>query len=117
MHTAPSTSKNLYYMDSRCYQIRKNVSHIGHVGRRHRRDVQLRSRRAAQKQGVHFMRHPCIVRSKKISALLTLLCLKSALVLLVRFLLRHFASSQRVLGGVMALLQYLARITFKPSAQ
>ena len=55
-----SISKSLYYMNSRCYQIRGNCfAHRTHVGSRLRRDVQLQSMRALPKQGAHFMRHLC----------------------------------------------------------
>ena len=82
------------------------------------RDVQLHPMSVAQPKGMHFMRHSHCVRFKKSVCLspsrvqhllLYVLCLFS--------FSRASSSSRRVPGGGMALLQYVARITFWSSAQ
>ena len=53
-------------MISRCRQVREYCfTHRAHVGDCHGRNVQLQSVRAAQKQGMHFMRHSRTVGFKK----------------------------------------------------
>ena len=53
-------------MISRCRQVRECCfTHRAHVGDCHGRNVQLQSVRAAQKQGMHVMRHSCTVGIKK----------------------------------------------------
>ena len=73
-------------MISRCRQVREYCfTHRAHVGDCHGRNVQLQSVRAAQKQGMHFMRHSCTVGFKKLHASRCFLCPGSALIYFVRF--------------------------------
>ena len=52
IHKTPPTSQCFHFVNSRCYQVREYCfAHRTHVGNRHRRNIELQSVRAAQKQG------------------------------------------------------------------
>ena len=116
IHEASPTSKSLHYVSSPCDQIQKTVSHT-YFGSRHRRDVKLQSIRATQPTGMHFMRHSCFVRFKKLGAFSHsffqhlhwyVLCVSFSGSLFTFF---------GFLGGGHFVPQYLAQITYQSQSR
>ena len=99
IHKTPSTSKSLFYMSSRRYQVRENCfTHRTYVGDRRRRNIQLQVMRANKK--LYFKHHSYFVWFKQFRSLLALFCPTSALVRSVRVICRYFAEFSALLSPV-----------------
>ena len=105
-------------MGSHYYQTRKNCfAHWAHTLEIVAVVTYKSTPCVPHRKSMHFMRHSCFVRFKLFRELPTFFCPASALVCVVRFFLKNLAEFSACSWLGQVLLQYLARITLKSSAQ